>query len=75
MKYLISDYKPAPSLFLPLTQYICVIFCLYHFFDQIGYKLVISTKFLFFLPLTPYICVILFYMSFWHYKVYISNQY
>ena len=34
MKYLLSDYKPAPLPFLPLTQYICVIFCLSHFFTK-----------------------------------------
>ena len=73
LKYLISDYKPAPLPFLPMTRYILFI----SFFDQIGYILVIGTKFLFFCDLWPHIFALYFfvYISFWQYKVYIGNQY
>ena len=50
MKYMTSDYKPAPLLLFTFDPI---------FFDQISYILVISTKFLLCLwRLTPYICII-----------------
>ena len=48
MKYLIAAYKPAPLPFFTFDPIYLRYILFISFFDQISYKLVISTKFLFF---------------------------
>ena len=65
MKYLISDYKPAPLPFFTFDPIYLSYILFISFFDQISYILVISTKYLFFVTFEPiYLRYFFVYISF-----------